>query len=600
MRRIMSTLVLVLIALFTFSAVAFATASAPDSRHMQVSFADGANGYLAGVQPDQTGYIARTADGGATWAASRVSGYSISGLGVASASTAWGVSAFDVSGTYRFGVRTVDFGANWAPTAGVLEGDTDPAEPYDITASSSDTAFIVGKHHGDFPNGNTASIWRTVNGGASWSKVYRGPLYAAANDESEIPQTEAAGVAADRAGSAIYVLVRETDEGSASVKSNYVLRSLDNGSSWTTSSPNPLDLAVYPNSTGANISTLADISAASSDVAWAAGPMTTSLGQVYKTTDGHAWTKTAKNPSFPVNGIDAFDANRAVVVGEDGKVALTVNGGVDWFTWQFTGVNFNNLQSVSFTGSDPNTAVAVGDDQLIVQLTFGMNGATPTATGVVKRSVNGNLTSTTIPVQQATSLALSVPATPAYASATVSGNVTASGAVVPGRSVKIEQSTNGSSWSAAVSVVTDANGGFAWAANPKVKTWYRASFAGDTAYKASSSAVVIAKPKVSLGTPVAPKTMKAKKGYTVYGSLKPKHTSGSKSSVRIYKYKWVSKKWKAYGYVRATNTNYHGYTRYKVKMSLPSKGTWKLVAKAPVDAQHTATTSAKYDKVKVK
>ena len=86
--------------------------------------------------------------------------------------------------------------------------------------------------------------------------------------------------------------------------------------------------------------------------------------------------------------------------------------------------------------------------------------------------------------------------------------------------------------------------------------------------------VVVAKPKVSLGAPVAPKTMKKSKSYTVYGSLKPKHTKGTKP-VRIYKYKKVGSKWKSMGYVKATALNYGSNTRYKVKMKLTSKGKWR-------------------------
>ena len=106
-------------------------------------------------------------------------------------------------------------------------------------------------------------------------------------------------------------------------------------------------------------------------------------------------------------------------------------------------------------------------------------------------------------------------------------------------------------------------------------------------------------PKVSIGTPVAPKTMKKSKSYTVYGSLKPKHTSGTKP-VRIYKYKKVSGKWKSYGYVKATASNYSTYTRYKVKMKLTSKGSWRMRAYAPADSKHAATWSSKYDNVTVK
>jgi len=106
-------------------------------------------------------------------------------------------------------------------------------------------------------------------------------------------------------------------------------------------------------------------------------------------------------------------------------------------------------------------------------------------------------------------------------------------------------------------------------------------------------------PKASLGTPVAPKTLKRSKSYTVYGSLKPKHTAGSKP-VRIYKYKKIGKKWVKKGYVKAKAYNYKGYTRYKVKMKLTSKGRWRLRACAPADSGHATTWSSKYDYVKVR
>ena len=65
----------------------------------------------------------------------------------------------------------------------------------------------------------------------------------------------------------------------------------------------------------------------------------------------------------------------------------------------------------------------------------------------------------------------------------------------------------------------------------------------------------VTKTRVSLGAPVAPKTMKRSKSYTVYGSLKPRHTAGTKP-VWVYRYKKVAGKWKTYGYVKATAYNY--------------------------------------------
>ena len=114
-----------------------------------------------------------------------------------------------------------------------------------------------------------------------------------------------------------------------------------------------------------------------------------------------------------------------------------------------------------------------------------------------------------------------------------------------------------------------------------------------------SGAYAIGKPTVSLGAPVAPKTMKKSKSYTVYGSLKPEHTKGTKP-VRIFKYKKVGKKWVRKGYVMAKAYNYKTYTRYKVKMKLTSRGRWRLRAYAPADSKHAATWSTKYDYVTVK
>jgi|GEM_PF-6691476 len=110
---------------------------------------------------------------------------------------------------------------------------------------------------------------------------------------------------------------------------------------------------------------------------------------------------------------------------------------------------------------------------------------------------------------------------------------------------------------------------------------------------------VVAKTKVSLGTPVAPKTMMRTKYYTVYGLLKPRHAART-YPVRIYKYRYVSGHWRSYGYVNAKASNYFSYTKYSVKMRLAYKGKWRLRAYAPADSKHLARWSSAYDYVTVK
>ncbi|HET6351614.1 MAG TPA: carboxypeptidase regulatory-like domain-containing protein [Coriobacteriia bacterium] len=159
---------------------------------------------------------------------------------------------------------------------------------------------------------------------------------------------------------------------------------------------------------------------------------------------------------------------------------------------------------------------------------------------------------------------------------------------------------DGGPWSAGTSTVVAALGAHTLEFYSTDKAGNAESAKSTSFTVAAPTAPVITKTRVSVGAPVAPKTMKAKKGYSVYGPLKPRHTAGSKP-VWVYKYKKVSGKWKKYGYVKATASNSaDGHTRYKVKMSLPSKGSWRLRAYAPGDTDHLATWSAKYDYVTVK
>ena len=100
-------------------------------------------------------------------------------------------------------------------------------------------------------------------------------------------------------------------------------------------------------------------------------------------------------------------------------------------------------------------------------------------------------------------------------------------------------------------------------------------------------------PMVKLGTPVAPRTVKEDATFSVYGSFIPRQTAGHKDvKVKCYR-KTSSGKWALKKTVSATNTNYSTYTRYKVRLSLPSTGRWKLVAYFPATSKYAATTSAR-------
>ncbi len=113
------------------------------------------------------------------------------------------------------------------------------------------------------------------------------------------------------------------------------------------------------------------------------------------------------------------------------------------------------------------------------------------------------------------------------------------------------------------------------------------------------SAVFAVNPKVTLSRPYAAAFASAKGNVKVWGTLKPRHTKGTKP-VRIYRWKRVGGKWKAYGYVSAKVANYKTYSKYTRTVHLPSKGRWKLRAYAPADSKHAATWSKKSDYVRVR
>ena len=91
------------------------------------------------------------------------------------------------------------------------------------------------------------------------------------------------------------------------------------------------------------------------------------------------------------------------------------------------------------------------------------------------------------------------------------------------------------------------------------------------------------KPTVSLGAPVAPKTMRRSKSYTVYGSLKPRHAKGTKP-VRIYKDKKVGGKWKSMGYCQGHRLELQGPHPLQGQDEADEQGQVAPRAYAPADS----------------
>ena len=186
------------------------------------------------------------------------------------------------------------------------------------------------------------------------------------------------------------------------------------------------------------------------------------------------------------------------------------------------------------------------------------------------------------------------------ASYSLTGRLRSGGSALAGRIVNLQsRSSKTGVRGTSVSARTAADGGFSLRVTPENAADYRATFSGETdAFAECASAWVRVTPRALVTTPKAPSKMRAGRKGTIYGFVKPRHSAGSKP-VRVYRWRWVSGKWKAYGYVRATVSNYGSYSKYSVSTSLIA-GRWRVRAYCPADAEHAATWSSGFDYVTVK
>jgi hypothetical protein len=234
------------------------------------------------------------------------------------------------------------------------------------------------------------------------------------------------------------------------------------------------------------------------------------------------------------------------------------------------------------------TATSWTDDTGLVAKTtyYYLVRAVDEATNVGPRSNEAQATLGT------TALALSASPKPlAYGhSVTLAGSLAAGADGVPGVTVTIERSYDKATWVPLADTTTSDAGEFSTTDTPKRSTWYRATFAGDGTFVASTSAPVKVGVRVSLSNPVAPKIAYRGRAFAVHGFLKPRHAPG-RYTVSIKCYRKVSGHWKLVKTVRTTNRNYRGYTKYVASVRLPSKGAWRLRAYAPADKLYAATSS---------
>jgi photosystem II stability/assembly factor-like uncharacterized protein len=551
----------------------------------EVSFVNSSVGYLAGAYSPRTGLIAKTTDGGKTWSPVRVSNASLRGLAPSTdGSRAWSVGTYDdalyaASGTPLSVSRR-------SPIMG-----TSSSNFRDVALLAGGRRVIVGQRVG-VEGGDIALIASGLTDDGPWAIDYQGPFYPPPTSDTASPTTIAEMSAIDAApgGLAAFAVGNEWSPSSggggsgASYKRPLVFKTADGGVSWqlTPTMPAP----------GGPVTSL---SVVSDSVAYAG--VGASGRSILRTTDGTAWVRVViprdDTPGnlgvrdVSINGIDAFDADRLVVVGENGKIAWTSNASAAVPTWSYKTLSSKvSLRGVAMV--DAKRWVVVGDSETIMRTTDG--GATWTG---ISGAQAPSLT-----VGSSPSSGFTLNSSPLV----FSGSASDAGVGVMTVELKITRSDgwswNGIAWTPTSSWVKAstsdgwAHWRYSWTPDITVTT-------GREAVKVSIRAVDGAglsdttnryskKVRPIVGTPASISGARKNVAFTVSGSLQPRHKAGTKA-VTLYFDKRVGSKWVRKSTVSAVMADAATGSRYNASVVLGA-GSWRVRANHS-DAGHLSTYS---------
>jgi len=174
-----------------------------------------------------------------------------------------------------------------------------------------------------------------------------------------------------------------------------------------------------------------------------------------------------------------------------------------------------------------------------------------------------------------------------------------SGQPIVGGKVALQSRVSGGAWTTASERLTSSSGGYSFSVRPTRNTDYRVRYNGDSDNLAGYSRTLVVKVAPKISNVSGRKSASRRKYYTYAGTLRPKHAAGT-YPVRIYRWKYVSGKWKSYGYLKARASDYGTYTKYKRSIRLSSAGRWRLRAYHPADSSNSARWSSGYHYVNVK
>lgn len=444
-----------------------------------------------------------------------------------------------------------------------------------VVAVSDTVAFAAGSHK---------YVMKTVNGGTSWTgqalptAIFGGSPSAAKafNDIAAVDANTVVAVGAD----------------------GWIARTANGGTSWT-----GIQMPQKKTLRSVAVVTATKWIAAGDDEV------------VYRTIDGGAtWTTVSSGKAAPTVAITAPSAGFAMstgspinIMGTAADAGVGVAGaevsikradgryfdGSTWVTAEkwLTASSPNGGRNWSYAWTPDSTTVASGQVWVRARAQDGLrNYASPKE--IASRNTRRSTGFTSLGHR----------GVPAYNQASYLSGVLISGtAKLGGRSVTLQRMANrtSGSWVNVTSKLTDSAGyvKFDIPASPSgynyTKTIYRLAYNGAPGYSPSQSANRTVHPKVALGKPwKSAKTIKAKKTFTWYSWIKPRHAAGSKA-LKLEFQRYVKGKPRAYKTVSATAYNHSTYSRAKVKIKLPYKGTWRVRA-VHSDTGHAKSTSAWY------
>jgi photosystem II stability/assembly factor-like uncharacterized protein len=306
------------------------------------------------------GQVLRSPDGGLTWS-----------LVGSAGSTVMEQLWLDASNGYVTGPhlvrRTGDGGATWSPVPGITEPSFESFN--EAFATDPQHLFILSDFH----------LYRSVNGGTSWSTVFLPGSFAYAGNTVVL-------------GPQHFITV-------TNLEGAEIFETVNGGDAWTRltfgTAPGFLDLDRLPGGTLITVADNGDIYRSTDDGAhWAntidavpsrrqklgglaVGPGSRGAActtgtpgqQCFKTDNGGAsWSLNAAAPliSF-ASDVEYWDADRAIIAGDTGKIWATTNGGVSWTAATLPGAPTNGAAwHLSLPAPGIAYAVVTGSNQSVV------------------------------------------------------------------------------------------------------------------------------------------------------------------------------------------------------------------------------------------